>query len=327
MDPTRRFRPIPAVPGVGTDDISSEGIPDHIAAFAFLRVILLRFVCKNLVTGENVHYVGQAGILRNPKNPNERVLATAEHNLGTAKNKLGEIEACISPHECSVPGGWTAEIVLPHTGWEKHSKEHAVELRNGETWSNGFDISLGPVLDENTAESIWPDDDRVRQRFLHVLCTQKKAQSWDVIGDHFTYEIGLRIGIVAYNPNLIATEDKAFVSTCCSNVVDAVSIEDERSFSVVSQGVKNAKINRVFGEEVMIYTGCITHVGAEYIEYNVNTFKGCSGAMVIVLDERANADLGKVLAIHAGYQTELNTNLGFKLAGAFDRPFSSEEEW
>ena len=74
--------------------------------------------------------------------------------------------------------------------------------------------------------------------------------------------------------------------------------------------------------DVMIYTGVITRepkTEEDHIEYNVNTFKGCSGGIVIVMD-RKHPDFGKAIAIHAGYSKSLKTNLGFKLAaGTFDR--------
>ena len=81
------------------------------------------------------------------------------------------------------------------------------------------------------------------------------------------------------------------------------------------------KHEEILGGEnvVMIYTGFITKGDDNHhIEYNVNTYKGCSGAIVIVM-ERGHPDFGKALAVHAGYKKELGNNIGFKLAGAFDR--------
>jgi hypothetical protein len=76
-------------------------------------------------------------------------------------------------------------------------------------------------------------------------------------------------------------------------------------------------------DSAMIYTGFITHVGNDHIEYNVNTNNaGRSGGVVVVM-ERGHAECGNVLSMHAGYSSALRTNNGFKLVGAFDR----EEAW
>ena len=72
---------------------------------------------------------------------------------------------------------------------------------------------------------------------------------------------------------------------------------------------------------MIIYTGAITKNGHQHIEYNVNTFKGCSGAIIIVM-QRGHPDFGKARAVHGGYKHEFGQNVGFKLAGEFDR-----EEW
>lgn len=59
--------------------------------------------------------------------------------------------------------------------------------------------------------------------------------------------------------------------------------------------MKETKIATVLREKdvVMIYTGYITLNSNQHIEYNVNTYKECSGAIVIVMD-RDHPDFGKV---------------------------------
>ena len=75
-------------------------------------------------------------------------------------------------------------------------------------------------------------------------------------------------------------------------------------------------------------TGKITYVGKDYIEYDINTFNGCSGAAVALLDgaPEHQKNFGKCLAVHAGYKPALGSNLGFMVSGAFDTvPFSYEQ--
>jgi hypothetical protein len=59
---------------------------------------------------------------------------------------------------------------------------------------------------------------------------------------------------------------------------------------------------------VNIYTGKITRVSPDgaWFEHNINAYRGCSGAVVFLLDENQNnngvmdQDYGKAIAVHAG---------------------------
>jgi V8-like Glu-specific endopeptidase len=58
-----------------------------------------------------------------------------------------------------------------------------------------------------------------------------------------------------------------------------------------------------------------------HLEYNINTFAGCSGATVFLLDKKQLSlvqpnDYGKAIAVHAGYKRALRSNIGLKIAGA-----------
>ena len=69
-------------------------------------------------------------------------------------------------------------------------------------------------------------------------------------------------------------------------------------------------ICRVFGPDnaASIYTGEIIRVSGDgrVIEHDINTYKGCSGAIIFLLDKRQptglvnSQDYGKAIAIHAG---------------------------
>ena len=84
---------------------------------------------------------------------------------------------------------------------------------------------------------------------------------------------------------------------------------------------KPNKLQRIFGSpgQVNVYTGRITLVGDHHIEYDINSYRGCSGAVVFLLDVNQpqsvrEGDYGKAIAIHAGtHPTLLNRNVGFKL--------------
>lgn len=52
-------------------------------------------------------------------------------------------------------------------------------------------------------------------------------------------------------------------------------------------------------------------------EYDANSYKGCSGAVVIIMDPDHD-DYRKAVAVHTGYKDELDSNIGFQLAGALN---------
>lgn len=66
--------------------------------------------------------------------------------------------------------------------------------------------------------------------------------------------------------------------------------------------------------DTRVFTGQSTKVEKKHIEYDINTFSGCSGAAVFLLDE-GSVNHCKVIAVHAGFEVALKTSIGFKLAG------------
>jgi len=79
------------------------------------------------------------------------------------------------------------------------------------------------------------------------------------------------------------------------------------------------KIKNFYGEtdQVNIYTGEIKYVGPKHIEYSINSFTGCSGAVVFLLDKDQPAsvdqsDWGRAVAIHSGAHPLMSDrNYGF----------------
>jgi hypothetical protein len=91
---------------------------------------------------------------------------------------------------------------------------------------------------------------------------------------------------------------------------------------VGNPNVSQGELNRIYGppKKTHIYTGTITLTSTHHIEYDINAFEGCSGAVVFLLGletQPANAgvtlkDVGKVIAVHAGSHLREVKNLGFK---------------
>jgi hypothetical protein len=87
--------------------------------------------------------------------------------------------------------------------------------------------------------------------------------------------------------------------------------------------VEDKKLQQLYGPalSVTIYTGKISYVGEHHIEYDINTYRRCSGAIVFLLEHNEQHpsvkgfDCGKAIAVHAGFKEALGTNIGFKLVG------------
>ena len=285
--------------------------------------MLLTFMCFDTVTNKAVHYVGQAAIVRDP-NTGVRMFATSKHNLTTHKSKVtGNLEICNDPHLCTLgKNGSAAEIIFPNTGLKLNNSSHKVDLRDGYTWSC-FDNSLGPVVDRNTGAINHPNRPAKADRLNRLI---EQSTPFEVVWDDFLYKKGLKIGVVVYYPGAQEEEKEEDFSEEVGGLSGVVNLLSSKIGGVLFKAVDwlKLKIFHVFRQkaDVMIYTGVITRdakAGEDHVEYNVNTFKGCSGGIVIVMD-RKHPDFGKAIAIHAGYSKSLKTNLGFKLAaGTFDR--------
>ena len=106
-----------------------------------------------------------------------------------------------------------------------------------------------------------------------------------------------------------------------------------RNFTVTAEDVgmpvktvKEELLKSIYGDErqVNIYTGEITGVspGKEAFQHNINTFQGCSGAVIFLLDLGQDGcgvkeeDHGKAIAIHVeGDQLDSGriVNFAFKI--------------
>ena len=99
------------------------------------------------------------------------------------------------------------------------------------------------------------------------------------------------------------------------------------------------KLRAIYGREnrANIYTGQITHVSlnGNAFEHNINTFDGCSEAVIFLLDQDQDrngvisADRGKAIGIHAGGTTispGVVRNLAFSIHIVIPRLFPDTVE-
>jgi hypothetical protein len=157
----------------------------------------------------------------------------------------------------------------------------SVELRNNMVWKHGIDIAWGERVDDKARE---------------VTSGQHVFQK---VRDDFEYQLGQCVGIAV-----------------CSEVGATPQSAEAPA------GTEEALIGMIYGaaDRVNIYAGRITFVGERHIEYDFNTFGGCSGAVVFLTDKGhavgssvRQGDIGHAIAVHYSGSCSWDANFGFKI--------------
>jgi len=124
----------------------------------------------------------------------------------------------------------------------------------------------------------------------------KKPLSYEKVPDGFQPRAGQKIGIAVYRRFEITAEDAG--------------------------AAEGTDLKKIFGEKnlVCVYTGEITAVSREcsVFEHSINTFCGCSGAIVFLLDKNQRDEdmehAGKAMGVHVGGSPEGHlANIAFKI--------------
>jgi hypothetical protein len=180
-----------------------------------------------------------------PKTHNgDCIIATAKRNLLSEKNSRGKMEYAVGA-TVFLPSGIDFGVQFADLGTELVTSD-SLELRDGIMWKYGHDFSSGALKYSRTEEDF----------FSHV-------ESFNLVRPDFTYKVGIKVGIVVFSHK---------GATVCS--------------SQAPVGYAEKQIREIYGDKdlVNIHTGVITCVGLRHIEYDINTFGGCSGALAFVLD-------------------------------------------
>jgi hypothetical protein len=120
--------------------------------------------------------------------------------------------------------------------------------------------------------------------------------SYEKVDDNFNLVAGQKVGIAVFRRSPITHEDAG-----------------------VSAGVD---LQTYFGQPNMVHvhTGCITRVSEDnsVLEHDINTFVGCAGAIVFLLDQNQNGlvdsrHFGKSIAVHVGGESTINRNFAFRI--------------
>ncbi|CAB9512893.1 expressed unknown protein [Seminavis robusta] len=177
------------------------------------------------------------------------------------------------------------------------------------SWKYGCDITSGDVI---------------RKKFLPQT---DRNISFEAVGSSFEYKIGQKIGMAVY---------RNYEFDFTSHDIYANHDWDKNKLS-------QDDILRLFGKDysVSIYTGEITGISTdgEVFRHDINTFRGCSGAIVFLLDKNQDGLVedqyfGKAIGVHAGAHktktttdntrarsesSKANFNIAFALAGFADK--------
>lgn len=243
---------------------------------------------------------GQVGFIRGgriPPSPGGHIQyavtpVTAKHNLRQIRRTnlgVSQVYDAVST-ETYLP--WDTEVRVhlsfPDLNWIPGHRNRLI-ISGAESdklmiWDYGNDISTGTQISSYTQGVTSADG------------------SYECVGSHFDYQVGQRIGIA------VLSEHAPTKRTASYNPENPSDYDE-------------ATLRRVFGEakRVNIYTGEILLVGRDHVEHNINTFTGCAGAIIFLLDKDqpssvTSHDCGKAIAVHAGAHPTLRTrNLAFKL--------------
>lgn len=183
---------------------------------------------------------------------------------------------------CASPPMKTS-IKFPEGGREL-TENDLIEISSGTEEDEAFmweshDVTVGDVIDNPN----------------HFLT--KKPLSYEKVPDGFELRAGQKIGIAVYRTFDITAEDAG-----------AAEGED---------------LTKIYGKKnlVCVYTGEITESSSNGLAFHhsINTFCGCSGAIVFLLDknqsdEEAKQHAGKAIGVHVGGAPEGHpTNVAFKI--------------
>ncbi|KAL3903806.1 MAG: hypothetical protein SGILL_010307 [Bacillariaceae sp.] len=211
---------------------------------------------------------------------------TAKHNLRTVTDPFQQVYVPTTA-QFKLPRRF-AKLVSKDLGW-KPTKADIIDLRAGAealpaVLEYGVDISVGELI-KSPSEFV----------------TEKK-KSFARVRKGFRPARGQKVGIAVWFPE----ESKPNQTTVAGAFESKIDISDDL-------------LRAIFGEHgrVNIYTGVIKYVGGNFIEYDINSFTGCSGAIVFLLDcDQPDSvdphDYGKAIAIHCGaHPTVGDRNVGF----------------
>jgi hypothetical protein len=247
------------------------------------KKVVQRAICVTMIT--RVDKTGANNYYMGKAGIVDGLIVTAMHNISSGTNHDGEMETTfvvLMEHGVSHNG---ITCSFPDCGILSSSLA-TVQIGTS-TWDHGIGIAQGEWL-------VGP-------------VPQVPDISFQRVDNDFKYLVGTKVAIAVYLDE---------VPPFAGNVVtDAGNVSAEEVVLICGPV-----------DSVNIYTGEVTYVGQDHVAYNINTFKGFSGALVFLVDgpEQSNfvqpAQFGKVIAVHAGYDSGSGSNIGFKITKSSPPP-------
>jgi len=196
---------------------------------------------------------------------------TAKHNLHRVTDMLQQVYVPYMTH-FKVPLG-VARFDSPDLGWVPNAGD-LYDLRAGlearpAVLEYGIGVSLGNLITD-PSEFVTGK----KKSFARVRPDSPSRKGFKPMK-------GQKVGMAVWFPE----EGKPTKKTVAGALEDEVDITD-------------TQLKAIYGEpgQVNVYTGEILYVRKDFIEYDINSFTGCSRAVVFLLDV---GDYGKAVAIHS----------------------------
>ena len=278
-------------------DIPTAEINDDVNIFVkqmARKAVRIRPIFFCLPSRESTPFAAQGGVVL-LNGIDDYQLVTARHNINSNHKKRLEIfnvevQLWSTEHHKTkltpVSDGFgTFMCDINHT--------LRLPLRNGSWWQSWDVDSCRCAFDTATKSNclakakILPKT-RILQRF------DPTTMAFEKISSNFQLRKGMKVAIVVDSYGLLTTATPANANSA------------ETSYTA-------DELYDIYGPPggVSLYSGEITHVGVDHIEHNINTYKGCSGAIVFLLDGEHR---GKAIAVHVGYEkNKLKTNIGLNI--------------
>ena len=278
-------------------------ITQSLANAVFHRAMCLETFYSTL-NGSEESYYGQMGLIRGER------LTSSPDNVDRSEAKRQKRSAALTLSSCFRATPHTALHNVINEEEETYDratlhcasppmKSSTIKFPEGgrELTENDL-IEIFPATEEDEA-FMWESRDVTIGNVIadpnHFLT--KKPFSYEKVPDGFELRAGQKIGIAVYRMFDITAEDAG-----------AAEGED---------------LTKIYGKKnlVCIYTGEITEPSSKGLafQHSINTFCGCSGAIVFLLDknqsdEEVKRHVGKAIGVHVGGAPEGHlTNVAFKI--------------
>ena len=225
-------------------------------------------------TGYQNTLEGQMGMVALNGDDGPTTAVTALHNVVAHR---GSTPFALSCTFCGNRHNLSFQVEFQHLGLQK-AKIQPLVITIGDTsinWEYGVDIAHGRFVEN-------PSPVSTRDNF-HVFKPVPKT---------YEYSIGTRIAMAIFAKQK-ATEESARIND-----------------------MRTVDLEKVYGppDEISIYSGTITGIGEQYFTHDMNSYRGCSGAITFLLE---GEDAGKCIGVHVGSPPEIEppVNLSIKIHG------------